>query len=171
MGLSDIADGLTVTERQRDRGVATVDRTDPTLNATVARYANGLPCEVEPAAILVDEYVGGASVGDAAATAGLPAITGAKVLFRLGFDGLSPLSPLGREVLRDWLDGEIGRTDARALADASEAEFALATYIETHEPLSGAREGVATALGSDTDASVAKRDALADTMSDVGDLR
>lgn len=170
MGLSDIAEGLAVTERQRDRGVATVDRTEPTLNAAVARFAEDLPCDVATAATLVDEYAGGASVGEAAASAGLPAVTGAKTLFLLGFEGLSPLSPLGRDVLRDWLDGEIGRTDAKALADASDAEFSLAAYVETHEPLAGARERIATVLQTETNAAVAKRDALADTMSGVADL-
>jgi hypothetical protein len=170
MGLSDIAEGLAVTERQRERGVATVDRTEPTLNAAVARFAEDLPCQAETAAILVDEYAGGASVGDAALSAGLPAVTGAKTLFLLGFEGLSPLSPLGRDILRDWLDGDIGRTDAKALADASDAAFSLATFIETHEPLAGADERIATALQTATNASVAKRDALADTMSSVADL-
>lgn len=171
MGLSDIADGIAVTERQRDRGVATVDRTDPTLNAAVARYADDLPCEAEAAAVLVDAFVGGESVGDAALSAGLPAMTGAKTLFRLGFEGLSPLSPLGRDVLQDWLDGEIGRTDAKDLTGASDAEFALATYLETHDPLPGARERIATVMREETNASVAKRDALADTMSDASELR
>lgn len=171
MGLADIAEGIAVTERQRERGVATVDRTDPTLNAAVARFAEALPCDVDTAAIVVDEFSGGASVGDAAATAGIPAVTGAKTLHLLGFEGLSPLSPLGRDILADWLDGEIGRTDAKALSGASDAAFALATYVATHDPLPGAHERIATALQSDANASVEKRDALADTMSGVGDLR
>ncbi|MGM0398392.1 MAG: hypothetical protein ACQEQY_05300 [Halobacteriota archaeon] len=171
MGLSDIAEGIAVTERQRERGVATVDRTDPTVNAAIAPFEDDLPCDVADAAILVDEFVGGASVGAAAASAGLPAVTGAKTLFLLGFEGLSPLSPLGREILGDWLAGDIGRTDAKALTDASDAEFALATFLETHDPLPDADERIATALQSDTNHSVAKRDVLADTMSGVGDLR
>ncbi|MFB6133236.1 MAG: hypothetical protein ABEJ44_07540 [Halanaeroarchaeum sp.] len=170
MGLADIAEGIAVTERQRDRGVATVDRTDPTVTAVVARFAEGLPCDAESAARLVDAFVGGESVGNAAASAGLPPMTGAKTLFLLGFEGLSPLSPLGREVLRDWLDGEIGRTDAKDLTGASDAEFALATFIQTHDPLPDARERIATVMHGETNASVAKRDALADTMSDAGEL-
>jgi hypothetical protein len=170
MGLADIAEGLAVTERQRDRGVATVDRTDPTLNAVLARFVDDLPCDASDAARLVEAYAGGASVGDAAASAGLPAVTGAKTLYRLGFEGLSPLSPLARDMLRDWLAGDIGRTDALDLTGASESEFALATYLETHDPLPGANEALATALQTDTNATVAKRDALADTMSGVGDL-
>lgn len=171
MGLSEIAAGLAVTEQQVDRGVATVDRTDPTLAAAVATDAEALPCDAEAAAMLVDEYAGGASVGDAAASAGLPAVTGAKALHLLGFEGLFPLSPLGRDVLRDWLAADLGRTDAMALADATEAEFALATFIETHDPLEGAAERVTDALHADGNAAVEKRDALADTMSDAGDLR
>ncbi|MFB6070340.1 MAG: hypothetical protein ABEJ76_04890 [Halanaeroarchaeum sp.] len=170
MGLSEIAAGLAVTEDQRDRGVATVDRTAPTLNAAVARYAEDLPCEAETAAMLVDDYAGGASVGEAAAAAGLAAVTAAKTLHLLGFEGLSPLSPLGRDVLRDWLAAEIGRADARALAGASEVEFALATFVETHAPLSGAAERVTTALQPGASATVEKRDALADTMSGVDEL-
>lgn len=171
MGLSEIADGIAVTERQRERGVATVDRTDPTLNAAVAAFEADLPCNVSTAAQLVEAYASGASVGEAATDAGLPAVTGAKTLYRLGFEGLSPLSPLGRDIIDDWLAGEIGRTDAKTLADASEAEFSLATYIETHDPLPDADERIATALQSDTNAAVAKRDVLADTMSGVEDLR
>lgn len=171
MGLSDIAEGVAVTERQRERGVATVDRTEPTLNAALARYADEVPCDAATAARLVDAYIGGESVEDAAASAGVPAMTAAKTLFRLGFEGLSPLSPLGRDVLRDWLDGDIGRTEAKVLTGASDAEFALATYLETHDPLPDARERIATVVHDETNASVAKRDALADTMSDVSDLR
>lgn len=171
MGLSDIAAGLAVTERQRDRGVATVDRTTPTVAGALAAYADDLPCETDAAARLVEAYAGGAPVDEAAATAGLPAVTGAKTLFLLGFEGLSPLSPLGREVLRDWLDGDVGRSDARTLADASEAEFSLAAYVETHDPLEGAAGRLATVMEATENATVAKRDALADTMSDVGELR
>lgn len=170
MGLSDIAEGLAVTERQRDRGVATVDRTDPTLNAALSRYVDDLPCDVTAAAQLVDEYAGGASVGHAAGAAGIPAVTGAKTLFLLGFEGLSPLSPLGRDVLRDWLAADVGRTDALALSGASESEFALAAYLETHDPLPDANERVTAALSPSGNATVEKRDALADTMSGVGDL-
>lgn len=170
MGLSEIADGLAVTERQRERGVATVDRTRPTLNAAVAEYADALPVDASAAARLVEAYRGGASVGDAAATAGVPAVTAAKTLHRLGFEGLSPLSPLGRDVLRDWLDAEIARTTAVDLTGATEAEFALAAFIETHDPIPGAAEAMATALQREGNAAVAKRDALADTMSGVADL-
>lgn len=171
MGLSDIAAGLAVTERQRDRGVATVDRTAPTVAGALAAYVDDLPCEIDAAARLIEAYVGGEPIDAAATAAGLPAVTGAKTLFLLGFEGLSPLSPLGRAVLRDWLDGEIGRSDARALADATEAEFSLATYVETHDPLEGAAQRLATVMEETGNASVAKRDALRDTMSGVGELR
>ncbi|MFB6134057.1 MAG: hypothetical protein ABEJ55_03635 [Halanaeroarchaeum sp.] len=169
MGLADIAAGVSVTERQRDRGVATVDRTAPTLEATVGRYEDDLSCSVSVGARLVDAYAGGDSVGAAASAAGVPAVTAAKTLHLLGFEGLSPLSPLGRDVLRDWLDGAIGRSDAIALSGASAATFSLAAFVETHDPLPHAAERIATALQASENATVAKRDALADTMDDLSD--
>lgn len=170
MGLADIAEGVSVTEQQRERGVATVDRTAPTLNAALARYEDDLPCSATLAARLVESYAAGASVGAAATAAGLPAVTTAKTLHLLGFEGLSPLSPLGRDILRDWLAGEIGRTDALELSGASESAFSLAAFVETHDPLPDAAERLSTALQETENATIDKRDAMADTMSGVADL-
>lgn len=164
MGLPDIAAGLEVTARQRDRGVATVDGTDAPLDARLEPFAAGLPCSAERAAAVLDTYLGGASVGGAAGAAGLAPIEGAKVLHLLGVEGLSPVTPLGRQVVRDWLDARLPRTEAVELAGGDETEFALAAFVETHDPLDGARDVVDGAF-LDGDASVDKRDALAETMS------
>lgn len=167
MGLSDIAAGLEVTTRQRERGVAAVDGTDTTLAERLVPFADDLPCSAERAATVLDTYLGGTSVGDAAGAAGLAPVEGAKVLHRLGVEGLSPLTPLGRDVVRDWLDARLPRTEAVELAGGSEAEFALAAYVETHESLDGAREVVDGAF-LEGDASVEKRDTLADAVGDAG---
>lgn len=52
----------------------------------------------------------------------------------------------------------------------NETKFALATFIETHESLDEVREVVEGAQALGGDATVRKRDALAETMSGVGDL-
>jgi hypothetical protein len=171
MALSDIADGLEVTTRQRERGVATVHDADAPLARRLERYADDLPCEPAEATAVVEAFVAGQSVGESARDAGLAPVTAAKALHLLGIDGVSPLSPTGREVLRDWLDADLSRSDALALADASDREFALAAFVETHDPLDGAREVVESALSPRGDAMVEKRDALGETMSGVADLR
>jgi hypothetical protein len=170
MSLSEIAEGVATTDTQETRGVAVVNRTSDSLAAVLSEYAEALPVDATTAADLVEAYRSGTSVGEAATAAGLPPVTGAKVLFRLGFEGLSPLSPLQRDVCRDWLAGELTRTEARELADAGERAFTLGAYVETHDPIPGAAEAIESATATDGDAMVAKRDALAETMTDAADL-
>jgi hypothetical protein len=164
MGLSEIAAGIEVTREQRDRGVATVDRTDDSLEARLEPHADDLPCSTAAAATVVDRYAAGASVGAAARAAGIAPMAAAKTLHLLG-ESIRPLGPTGRDLLRDWLDGRLARSEARQLARASEREFALATYVETHDPLPGARAAVEEAL-SPVDGS----DPLADARSETTDL-
>ncbi len=170
MALSDIAAGLEVTAKQRDHGVATVDDTDRDLHDRLATFSDGLPCETETAVRIVESHAAGASVGESARRAGIAPMTAAKTLHLLGVNGVSPLSPIGHELVRDWLSADLSRSEAFTLSGASETEFALATFIETHDPLDGAAETIESALALDGDAAVKKRDILAETMSDVGDL-
>lgn len=170
MTLSDIAEGVATTDTQETRGVAVVDRTSDSIEAVLEPFAEELPVDAAVAAELVEAYRTGTSVGEAATAAGLPPVRGAKVLFRLGFEGLSPLSPLQRDICRDWLAGELTRTEARELADAGERAFALGAYIETHEPVPGAAEAVEDAAVTGADAMVEKREALDETMTDAADL-
>ena len=170
MSLSDIAEGVATTRTQQDRGVAVVDRASESLTDVLEQFVSELPCETGTAGTLVSAYREGRSVGEAASRAGVPPVTASKVLFRLGFEGLSPLSPLQREICQDWIAGELSRTEAQELADASEREFALGAYIETHEPIPGASEAIEDADSRSEDAMVAKRDALAETMTDPQDL-
>ena len=170
MGLSEIAEGVEVVDEQRDRGVATVDRTGGSLADRLEDHAETLPCSADEAATLVETYTGGASVGEAAGAAGIPPTDGAKTLHRFG-ESVSPVGPVAREVIADWLDGRLARTEAIELAGVSEREFALAVYVETHDPIEGAREAVEGALAPEGDAAVEKREALGETMSDVGELR
>ncbi len=169
MGLSDIAAGIRVTERQREHGVAAVDDTDSSLAERLAPFADALPCSPAAAATLVETYAGGADVGTAARAADLPPTDGTKVLHLLG-EPVTVLSPTARDIVRDWLTAEISRADALALTGASEREFALAVFLLTHDPLDGAREALEGVLSLAGDAAVEKRDALGETMSGPGDL-
>ena len=148
MGLSELAAGLEVTERQEERGVATVDTTDADLTERLAPYAEELPCAPADAATVLERYAEGASIGVAAHTAGVAPVTAAKTLHLLG-ESVSPLGPTGRGVVRDWLAGELSRTEALELARVGETEFALATYVETHEPIEAACAAVEGVLAAD----------------------
>ncbi|MFA1609537.1 DUF7858 family protein [Halobellus rubicundus] len=173
MSLSDIAAGLELTTAQVDRGVATVDDTGVDRDARLRAYEDELPCSAVAAGEVLDGYESGGSVGDAAGAAAVAEVTAAKLLHRCGFEGVTPLAPTARRVLRDWLDGRIARADALELTGASEAEFALAAYVETHEPIPELAEAVRRDASAPIagDALVSKRDALAETMSAGGDLR
>ncbi len=164
MALSDIAEGLEVTTEQRDRGVATADRTEQSLSQRLGDVAEELPCPAETAATVVERYASGGSVGAAGRAAGVAPMTAAKTLHLLG-ESVSPVGPTGREVVRDFLAGELPRTEARQLARVSDSEFALAVYVETHEPLAEAQDAVADTLAVDGDA-----DPLADARSETTDL-
>ena len=170
MGLSDIAAGIEVVDEQRDSGVATVDRTADPLAERLAPYAEELPCSASDAATLVEAYAAGKSVGASARIAGIAPTDGAKALHLFG-ESVSPVGPMGREIVGDWLAGELSRTEAVELAGVSDQEFALAAYVETHDPIPGAMEAVEGALSLNGDGAVAKREALGDTMDGVGDLR
>ncbi|MFB6124324.1 MAG: hypothetical protein ABEJ78_12810 [Haloferacaceae archaeon] len=171
MGLSDIAAGIEVTERQDERGVPTVDATQSDLVSRLAAYADSLPCTPEAAATVLETHSAGTSVGDSAREAGIAPMTAAKVLHRCGVAGVSPLAPTARQVVRDWLAGEISRADALALSAADESEFALQAYVETHDAVPELADVVEGVLEPESNASVAKRDALDGTMSSVEDLR
>lgn len=166
MGLSEIAAGVEVTAEQRDRGVATIDETDTSLADRLASHEEELPCEPEAAATVVEVYAEGQSIGTAARVAGVAPMTAGKTLHLLG-EQVTPLGPTAREILRDWIAGELSRTEALELTGVSEREFALAAFVETHAPIAGARAAVASRL---TPAG-ANRDGLAETMSDVDDIR
>ncbi|WP_254833028.1 hypothetical protein [Haloglomus salinum] len=163
MTLSDIAAGLEVTAEQKDRGVAAVDDTDAPLAERLRGFADRLPCTPEAAATLATEYAAGASIGDAARAAGVAPVTGAKTLHRLG-EPIQPLGPTGREVVRDWLDARLARTEAVELAGGDETDFALAAYVETHDPIPGARDAVSGALAVETG------DPLAETHSGANEF-
>ncbi|WP_266079499.1 DUF7858 family protein [Haladaptatus caseinilyticus] len=170
MALSDIAEGLEVTTEQRNRGVATVDDTGRNLGEQLTAFASDLPCDADTAEKILESYSAGISIGETARESGVAPITAAKTLHLLSVDGVSPLGPIGHEIIRDWLSADLSRTEARTLTGANETEFALATFIETHEPIAGSAEVVESVLTPGGDAAVEKRDALAETMSDVGDL-
>lgn len=163
MTLSDIAAGLEVTTEQQQRGVAVEDDTDRTLAERLDPFADALPCTPAAAAVLVKTYVGGASVGAAAREANLAPVTGAKTLHLLG-ERVSPLGPTGRGVVRDWIAGRLSRADALELTGLDDHAFALATFIETHDPLPEATGLVATV---DT---ATGRDPLADARSDADEF-
>lgn len=171
MTLSDIAAGIEVTTEQRERGVPTVDDTDVDLVDRLGAHADALPCTPAACATILDAYAAGTSVGDAAREAAVAPMTASKALHRCGLTGLSPLSPMARDVLCDWLDGELSRADALDLTGASEVEFALATYIETHDPVAELADAVEGSFAPAGNATVEKRDALGETMTSPMDLQ
>lgn len=170
MGLSEIAAGIEVTERQTDRGVATVDDTETPLAERLDPFVEALPCSCEETASIVDAYAGGASIGAAAGAAGVTPMTAAKTLHLLGVEGVSPLSPTARDIVRDWLAGDIARSTARELTGATETEFLLAAFVESHDPIDGAIDAIEPELGLDGVASVDKRELLGETMSSPDEL-
>jgi len=171
--LSDIADGLEVTTEQRDRGVASVDATaegQGNLRERLADFADDLPCDAASAATIVEGHTAGKSIGDSAHAAGVAPMTAAKTLHLLGCEGVSPLTPEAHRIVRDWLSADLSRTEARQLTGANETEFALATFVETHDPIPGASDLVEGAFAPRGDAAVQKRKALDETMSSATDL-
>lgn len=170
MTLSDIAAGIEVTTKQHERGVPTVDGTETDLADRLTDYADALPCAPAAAATILDRYASGTSVGDVARAAGVAPMTAAKTLFLCGEAGISPLGPVGRDVVRDWLAGELARADAVSLSGATPTEFALAAYVEAHEPVPGLVEAAEAALAPTHSASTEKREALAETMTDAADF-
>ena len=163
MALSEIAVGLEVTTEQRDRGVATADETEASLEERLASFEDQLPCSSECAATLVETYIGGAHVGRAAAVADLPKTTAAKTLYLLG-EPIDPLPPNAELIIDDWLAGELSRTEAQTLAGVADREFALGVYVATHDPIEGAKSAINGVV------SLADRDPLSDARSDLGDL-
>jgi hypothetical protein len=168
MGLSEIAADLEVTARQEQRGVATVDDTDATLVERLAVGAESLPCTPEAAATVLRRHAAGDPVGEAAREAGVAPMTAAKALYACGVAGVCPLAPTARAVVADWVAGDLRRSEALELTGADEAEFALAAYVETHDPDPDLAAAAADALSPGGDAAVEKRDRLAETLPDVG---
>lgn len=164
MALSDIAAGIEVTERQRDRGVAAVDDTDADLEERLAPFADRLPCPPETAATVVEHYAAGHSVEASGHAAETAPVTAAKTLHLLG-EHVSPLGPRGREIIDDWLDGRLSRSDALTLTGVSDRAFALAAYVETHDRIPQARDAVEGALST-----APESDPLGEARSDVDEL-
>ena len=169
MSLSDIAAGIEVVEKQHDQGVATIDDTGADLRTVLAEYEEALPCSPGEAATILKTYAAGGAIGTAGHEAGVAPVTAAKTLHLLGVDGLSPLSPMARRVVEDWLVGDIDRTTARELTDAPETEFALTAFVVTHDPIEGADAVCERVFADDSDAAVEKRDRLAGTLDGVGE--
>lgn len=168
MELSEIAAGIEVTTEQRDHGVASVDRTAGTLAERLDEHGSQLPCDAERAATLLEAYTTGKSVGDAGRAAGLSPMTAAKTLHLCG-EQVCPLTPRQRTILDDWLDGRLSRSDAVQLTGVSKREFALATYVATHEPVADARAALEGAL-TDTDATADRQASLGDAVERPTDL-
>jgi len=165
MTLSEIAAGIEVTAEQERRDVAAVDGTGANLLDRLRPHAEALPCTPEAAATVVETHAMATSVGESAREAGIAPVTAAKALHRCGVSGVTPLSPMAREVVRDWVQGELMRSEALELTGASEAEFALGAYIETHDAnpeLAAATAGLGGKAGGE--------DPLADAVGDVDEL-
>ncbi|ERG95832.1 hypothetical protein [Haloquadratum walsbyi] len=154
MGLSDIAAGIESTTKQQTRQVTTIDDTDISLRERLDEHESELPCTAAAAATVLEAYDTGTGIEAAAMAAGVAPVTAAKTLYRCGNPGIMPLTPGGRQVLSDWLAGQLSRVDALALTQTDESTFALAAYIETHgiiEPIADVvRRDVTNSLREDT---------------------
>jgi len=164
MTLSEIAAGIEVTAEQEARGVAAVDETGADLVERLRNHTDALPCTPEAAATVVETHAAGTSVGESAREAGIAPVTAAKALHRCGVSGVTPLSPMARQVVRDWQAGELSRAEAVELTGADEAEFALGSYIESHDADPGLSAAVADVGSSGTE------DPLADAVGDVDEF-
>lgn len=172
MALEDIAATVgTTTTRQHECGVAAVDETDRSLAERLGAFEDDLPCEPHAAATVLWTHRRGTPIAESARMANVAPVTAAKALHRLGVEGVCPLAPTARKIVRDWLHGELTRADAVALTGGNDAEFALASYVETHEPLDGVKTLTSECGGVSGDAMVAKRDQLEDAVGDGLDLR
>lgn len=147
MGLSDIAAGIEVTERQDERGVATVDETDHTVAERLAPFEAELPCTATEAATVIERYTEAGSVGEAGRAAGIAPTTAAKTLHLLG-ESVSPVGPMAREIIQDWIDGNLSRSEALELTRVGEETFALAVYVESHEPIEAACRAIEGVLAA-----------------------
>ena len=147
MGLSDIAAGIEVTEKQDERGVATVDETDHTVAERLTPYEAELPCTATEAATVIEQYTESASVGEAGRAAGVAPTTAAKTLHLLG-ESVSPVGPMAREIIQDWIDGNLSRSEALELTRVGEETFALAVYVESHEPIEAACRAIEGVLAA-----------------------
>jgi len=165
MTLSEIAAGIEVTAEQEARGVTTVDETGAELVERLRPHAAALPCTPEATATVVETHTAGTSIGESAREAGIAPVTAAKALHRCGVSGVTPLSPMAREIVRDWQAGELSRTDAIELTGAREAEFALGAYIESHDAHPGLSAAVAD-VGSD----IGGTDPLSDAIGDADEF-
>lgn len=171
MTLSEIASGVETVTEQEERGVVSVDATDGSVAERLDAADEDLPCDPEAAAVVIDSYGRGVSVEESAHEAGIAPVVAAKTLHRCGVSGISPLESSEREIVREWISGRLLRTDALALVDCDEAAFVLAAFVENHDADPELTEIAADALGPDGNASVEKRDRLAETMSSVSELR
>lgn len=168
MTLSNIADGIVVTDEQDDRGVAVVDDTDAALAADLDRYADDLPCSPAQAAAAAEAYRGGGSLEAAARAADLAPVRARAALCLLGVQSVAPEPELRRQI-RAFVDGEASLDAVERRTEAEEASLALAAYVESHD----ATVEVATVLETDDGGHLARRqfDALADATGDPDALR
>lgn len=170
MALADIADGVRSVEKQQRRDVAVVDAVGGSLADRLERCASDLPCSPRDAASLARRFASGTSVERSAEAVGITRTVAAKTLHLLGFSGVVRLDRDDRTVVRRWIDGEIERTAARRRTGLDEATFALAVYVETHEPLAAARAALDPALATRAVDPTDQQRALRDTMSDPTDF-
>jgi|GEM_PF-423496 len=171
MALADIAEGIRSVEKQQHRDVAVVDAAGTSLADRLETCASDLPCSPPEAASLARQFAGGAPVERCAETVGVTRTVAVKTLHLLGFSGVVTVDRDDRTVVRRWIDGEIDRTTVRRRTGLDESTFALAVYVETHEPLAAAQAVLdparTTTDGDPTD----QQRALQETMSDPTDFQ
>ena len=130
-----------MTATQEKREVAVADETDATLTERLRPSADAFPCPPVTAVAVLERHAAGSSAGGAGRATGVAPIIAGKTLHLIG-EPVSPVGLTGREVVRDWIDGWLSRTEAPDFAGVTETEFVLAAYVETCEPIEAAQRAV-----------------------------
>jgi hypothetical protein len=81
------------------------------------------------------------------------------------------VDPVDREIIKQWINGEIDRTTANRRTDLERSRFALAVYVETHEPLTEDQAAIEPTISLSENIQSDRRRVLNETMADPTDLQ
>lgn len=171
MSLADIAEGVRSVETQHTRDVAIVDAVNESLADRLEGFASDLPCSPTQADRLARQFGAGESIESCAETVGVTRTNAARTLHLLGFAGVITVDPVDREIIKQWINGEIDRITANRRTDLDKSRFALAVYVETHEPLTETRAAIEPTVSLSENIQTDRRRALDETMADSTDLQ
>lgn len=158
-------------ETQHTRDVAVVDAANESLADRLEDCASDLPCSPTAASHLARQFRAGESIEACAETVGVTRTNAARTLHLLGFAGVITVDPVDREIIKQWINGEIDRTTATRRTDLERSRFALAVYVETHEPLTEDQAAIEPTISLSENIQSDRRRVLNETMADPTDLQ